>query len=173
MPSSSEISTPPPRVPFGGLGEEATDETLGAFVRGSLLDGKEGRYRLHDLARAFAASQLLEEEKALGRLRHAEHFCGVLERANIFCSQFNEHMLAGLALFDRERPQIVAGQAWAAKCLQDKKEASRLASRYPNAGFRLLQLRLSPRESINWLKSALAEARRVENRRAEDRRSAR
>jgi len=149
------------------LGEDETDEALGAFVRGSLLDGKDGRYKLHDLARAFAASRLSEDEKALGRLRHAEHYCGVLSRADELYLQGDERLLAGLALFDRERPQIYAGQAWAADNLQVREEAARLASAYPNAGIYVLLLRLTPREHIAWLEAGLTGARQTKDRLAE------
>ncbi len=147
-----------------GLGEEGSDETLGAFVRGSLLDGKDGRYKLHDLARAFAASRLSEEEKALGRLRHAEFYCAALVRAQELYFQGNEHILAGLALFDRERPQIAAGQAWAAENFQGKGEAARLVSQYPGAGVYILLLRLTPSEHIAWLEAGLAGARQTKDR---------
>ncbi|MEP7009228.1 MAG: tetratricopeptide repeat protein [Acidobacteriota bacterium] len=149
------------------LGEDETDETLGAFVRGSLLEGKDGRYKLHDLAQGFAASRLAEEEKAQGELRHAEHYCGVLNEANRHYEQGNEHILVGLALFDRERHQITAGQAWAANNLQTKEEAARLASWYPNAGFHFLLMRLLPGEYIEWLEMGQQGARRAEDRKLE------
>ncbi|MEP7012464.1 MAG: tetratricopeptide repeat protein, partial [Acidobacteriota bacterium] len=147
-----------------GLGEEETDEMLGAFVRGSLLEGKDGRYKLHDLARAFAASQRAEEEKAQVELRHAEHYCGVLGEAKELYKQGNEHILEGLALFDRERHQIAAGQTWAAEKLQEREEAARLASEYPNAGVYVLELRLPPRQQIAWLEAGREGAQRTKNR---------
>ena len=150
-----------------GLGEEETDETLGAFVRRSLLDGKDGRYKVHDLARAFAASRLSEDEKTLGQLRHAEHYCGVLEQATSLYEDGKENLLPGLALFDRERPQIAAGQAWAAEKLQVRKEAARLANEYPNAGIYVLRLRLNPREQIAWLEAGLAGAQQAKDRKME------
>jgi len=151
------------------LGEEETDETLGAFVRGSLLEGKEGRYKLHDLARAFAASRLTEEEKARGELRHAELYCGMLGEADGLYMQGNEHILTGLALFDRERHQIAAGQAWAEKNLQVREEAARLASRYLDAGAYVLSLRLSPRQWIAWLEAGREGAQWAKDRAAEGR----
>ncbi len=146
-----------------GLSEEETDETLGAFVRGSLLEGKDGRYKLHDLSRAFAASRRTEEEAQI-ELRHAEHYCGVLGEAQQLYLEGNKHILAGLAQFDRERHQIATGQAWAAKNLQVTEEAARLASDYPDAGAYILLLRLSPREHIVWLEAGREGARRTKNR---------
>jgi tetratricopeptide (TPR) repeat protein len=159
----------PASMAVWGLSEEETDETLGAFVRGSLLEGKDGRYKLHDLARAFAASRLTEEERAQGELRHAEHYSGVLGEADRLYEQGNEHLLAGFALFDRERHQIAAGQAWAKKNLQVREEAARLASKYPNAGAYVLSLRLTPRQLIGWLESGREGARRGKDRAAEGR----
>ena len=154
----------PAAAAIWALGEEDTDNTLGALVRGSLLEGKDGRYKLHDLARAFAASRLTEDERWQAELRHAEHYRGVLSRATDLYEKGNEHILAGLALFDRERHQIVAGQAWAAANLQTKEEAARLASGYPNAGIYVLHLRLSPREHIVWLEAGREGARRTKDR---------
>ena len=154
----------PAAVAVWGLGEEETDSTLGTFVRGSLLEGKDGRYKLHDLARAFAASRLTEEEKSQIELRHAEHYCEVLREAKELYKRGNEHILAGLALFDRERHQIMAGQAWAAENLQATEEAARLASGYPNAGVYVLHLRLSPREHIVWLEAGREGAQRTKDR---------
>ena len=147
-----------------GLGEDETDDTLGGFVRGSLLEGKDGRYKLHDLARVFAASRLTEEEREQGELRHAEHYCGVLARADDLYLDGKEHNLAGLALFDRERHQIAAGQAWAAGKLQVREEAARLASRYPDAGAYVLSLRLSLRQRIAWLEAGREGARQATDR---------
>ncbi len=147
-----------------GLGEEETDETIGAFVRGSLLEGKDGRYKLHDLARAFAASRRTEEEKSQAELRHAEHYRGVLARADDLYLAGSEHIVEGLALFDRGRHQIAAGQAWAAKNLQVTEEAARLASSYPDAGIYILRLRLSPREHLVWLEAGREGAQRTKNR---------
>ena len=152
-----------------GLGEEETDESLGAFVRGSLLEGKDGRYKLHDLARAFAASRLGEEEKERVELRHAEYYCGVLAEANRLYKLGNEHIFAGLALFDRERHQIAAGQEWAAEKLAATEEAARLASEYPNAGVYVLNLRLSPKQWIAWLEAGREGARRANDRKMEGR----
>ncbi|HXU28971.1 MAG TPA: tetratricopeptide repeat protein [Thermoanaerobaculia bacterium] len=152
-----------------GLDEDETDETLGAFVRGSLLEGKSGRYKLHDLARAFVASRLTEEQRAQGELRHAEHYCGVLEEADRLYQQGNEHILAGLALFDRERHQIAAGQAWAAEKFHEWEEAARLASEYPEVGWYVLDLRLTPRQWIAWLEAGREGARQTSDRAAEGR----
>ncbi|HEV7669095.1 MAG TPA: tetratricopeptide repeat protein [Thermoanaerobaculia bacterium] len=152
-----------------GLGEDETDETLGAFVRGSLIEGTDGRYKLHDLSRAFAASRLAEEEKTRGEVRHAEHYCGVLREADRLYEKGNEHVLAGLALFDRERHQIAAGQAWATEQLQLREEAARLASDYQTAGVQVLGLRQPPRQLINWLEAGREGARRTQDREAEGR----
>ena len=150
-----------------GLGEEETERTLGAFVHGSLLEGRDERYKLHDLARAFAASRRTEEEKATGELRHAEHYCGVLDEADRLCTQGLDYEPAGLALFDREWHQIVAGQAWAAENLHKEEEAARLASEYPAAGVYVLDFRLPRRQRVAWLEAGRAGAQRAGDRETE------
>ncbi len=151
------------------LGEDETDDALGSLVRRSLLEGKDGRYRLHDLAQAFAVSRLTGEEKEQVELRHAEHYRGVLEEANHLYKNGNEHIVAGLALFDREWHQIAAGQAWAADKLQEREEAARLVSGYPHAGGYVLGLRLPPLQRIAWLEAGREGARRATDRAAEGR----
>lgn len=152
-----------------GLGDDETDETLGTFVRGSLLEGKEGRYKLHDLARAFAASRLICEETAEAEQHHAEHYCGILRETDRLYQLGNDHLMAGLALFDRERHQITAGQAWAAKELKVSENAARLASEYQTAGVSVLGLRQPPRELIAWIEAGREGARRIQDRATEGR----
>jgi tetratricopeptide (TPR) repeat protein len=151
------------------LDEEETEETLGVFIRGSLLDGAEGRYKLHDLARAFAAAHSTHEERSLAQSRHAEHYCRVLEQAGALYMSGHEHVLAGVALFDQERYQIAAGQAWAIVNLHDAGQAARLASEYPHAAPFVLSLRLSPRQRIRWLEDGVAGARLTGDRMQETR----
>jgi tetratricopeptide (TPR) repeat protein len=100
-------------------------------------------------------------------LRHAQHFGQVLGHANDLYQKGGDSLLAGLALFDRERVNIVAGQAWAAARIEASQDAAALAARYADAGVYVLNLRLHPREWIAWGEAALKGSRAIGDRRGE------
>ncbi|HYG63413.1 MAG TPA: tetratricopeptide repeat protein [Thermoanaerobaculia bacterium] len=148
---------------------EPADDMLGALLKSSLVDGEDGRYRLHDLARVFAASRLEEAERAEARRRHAEHYAWVLAAANFLYLKGGDSVLVGLRLYDLEWGNIQAGFAWAAEGAKADEAAARLCSRYLDAGADCLDLRQPKRERIQWLESALAAARQLGDRSAEGR----
>ena len=144
---------------------------LGTLFRYSLVEfgQQEGRYRLHDLTRLFAAARLDDPAHGGERLpaegRHAAHFRRLLAAADELYLKGNENIAAGVALFDRERANIEAGQAWSAAHAETSDAAARLANDYPNAGVYVLDLRLHPRQRIEWLLAAVAASRRLKDRR--------
>jgi tetratricopeptide (TPR) repeat protein len=144
---------------------------LGELVRSSLVawEKTEERYRLHDLARAFAGEQITTAEKGEGQRRHAEHFLAVLRSADSFYEQGGQESRLGLKLFDREWSNIRAGQAWAAAQFQNGREVAELCSSYPDGEAYCLVLRQHPRERVQWIETGLAAARHSENRAAESR----
>ncbi|MSP13384.1 MAG: tetratricopeptide repeat protein [Chloroflexi bacterium] len=144
-------------------GDEAQD-TLGDLLGYSLVDGQAGRYRLHDLARLYAAARLAPAAEAPARLRHAAHYETVARATSDLYLQGGASLLQGLALFDREWPNIQAGQAWAAAHTAADPAAAALCNTYPDAGLYCLFLRQHPRQQIAWLEAALAAARQLRNR---------
>ena len=151
-----------PRPPsLQGKGETLP---LSASERGS--GGEVGRYRLHDLARDFAGSRQSEAERAIGQRRHAAHYLSVLLAARELYKQGGERLRSGPALFDLERINIQAGQAWAEANTRSDEAAAQLCSDYSDWPY-LLELRLHPRERIRWLAAALAAARGLKLRGAE------
>jgi len=125
------------------------------------------RYSLHDLARDYAAAKLSEGERAEAEHRHAIYYCQVLSQTNSRYLEGGDGVLQGLALFDRERENIRAGQAWAAAHAGHNEVATRLGIAYPGLGESCLALRLHPREWIAWLEPALTAARKLGDRRGE------
>ena len=73
----------------------------------------------------------------------------------------------GLALFDRERANIEAAQAWAAARLGRSREAARLCADIPYFGVHVLSLRLSSRALVDWFKAAVEGCQIVGDRRGE------
>ncbi|HEX6903779.1 MAG TPA: tetratricopeptide repeat protein [Thermoanaerobaculia bacterium] len=148
------------------LDEDSTQRVADDLVRYSLVewDSNDERYRLHDLAREFAVGLLEETEREATRLRHAKHYLRVLERANDLYLRGGQEVLNGLRLFDAERGNIQAGQAWATEHSAGSQEAADLCSRYPDLGTFILYTRLNPREQIQWREAALEAARRLGDR---------
>ncbi|HEY0553913.1 MAG TPA: tetratricopeptide repeat protein [Thermoanaerobaculia bacterium] len=139
---------------------------LEELVRSSLIEweNKDERYRLHDLAHAFAEEQITIAEEGEGQRRHAEHFLETLLLADSLFEKGGEESLVGLALFDREWSNIRAGQAWSVVQFHEGKEAADLCSSYPDAGAYCLILRHHPKERIQWLEVGLAAARHLKDR---------
>jgi tetratricopeptide (TPR) repeat protein len=154
------------------IDEQAANDWLGDLEAASLIeyDTIQRRYRLHDLASEFAASKLTPDERDNASLHHARHFVGVLSGADKLYMNGRENVLKGLTLFDLERTNINAGQAWAAAHLETGDKAAQLCSDYPDAGAYCLEFCQHPRnERIPWLEAALAAAQKLRKRDAEGR----
>ena len=129
----------------------------------------EGRYHLHDLVRIYASSQLEKDGEAtlsMAHQRHASYYLAVLRKANELLLEGRESLISGLKLFDLERLNIQAGQAWAKSQSAANSEGSEICSNFAWQGS-ILNLRLHPQENIRWIEAALACARQLENQEAE------
>jgi tetratricopeptide (TPR) repeat protein len=146
------------------LEPEPADTALGELIRRSLVDGDEGRYRLHDLARVFADSRCSEEERTGAQRRHAEHYRGVLAQAQALYLKGGLALLSGLGLVDLEWANIRAGQAWAVDHAAGDQASAEAAFRYSHTGINYLVLRLRPTELIGWFETALQAARHLGRR---------
>jgi tetratricopeptide (TPR) repeat protein len=144
--------------------DAAIDRLASLETKGFLDAIAVDRYRLHDLMRDLARQGRPEERTGAVALRHAQHFGQVLGHANDLYQKGGDSLLAGRALFDRERVNIVAGQAWAAARIEASQDAAALAARYADAGVYVLSLRLHPRERIAWGKAALKGSRAIGDR---------
>jgi tetratricopeptide (TPR) repeat protein len=147
---------------------DAALDALGALRDYSLLnyDKTERRWRLHDLARHYAAGRLSAAERQQYSQRHAAHYCDVLGQADELYLQGGAAVAQGLSLFDQERENVLAGQAWVAAQGngQETEAATHLCMEYPYVGAYVLQLRLHPREQIRWLETQCAAARSLGRR---------
>ena len=149
--------------------KNSAEDTLGVLTQYSMLEWNEKtrRYRLHDLMRDFARQKLADEERYEASLRHAQHYLKVLGNADGLYLKGGDSLMAGLALFDLERGNVEAGQAWVKENAAHDNAATGMCSDYPLAGPYCLFLRHHPRELIRWLEAGLAAARRLGDRRVE------
>ena len=150
---------------------DSARDDLDTLVERSLLqfDKDEGRFRLHDLFRDLAREELSAEQAEEAAARHARHYATVAARAGGTYEKGGQNVLAGLRLFDAERAQIEAGQAWAAARRSQRDDAARLSYNYALRATYVLELRLSARGWISWLQAAAEGARRTGDRRGEGR----
>jgi len=159
----------PAAVAVWEIETDAAQVTLSRLLQYSMLEWNDSarRYRLHDLMRDSARQRLTPTESNAAALRHAAHYLAVLRSADDLYKKGGDSMMRGLALFDLERGNIQAGQAWAAANATTEPGAARLCSGYPDWGTNVLLLRQHPREQIRWREPALAAARQLKDRAAE------
>ncbi len=161
---------------------DAAKEVLGAkLYTVSLVEWRDRRYRLHDLARDFAARQPEERQPFLARLfsrkgeryvaslRLAGHYVQVLGEANRLYEEGGCNLMEGLVLFDTEWQNIRAGQAWAAEHGDRDREAAELCISYPDAGVHCLSVRLHRDDLPLWFKAARSAAASLGDRGSENR----
>ncbi len=96
-------------------------------------------------------------------LRHAKHYEALLRTTDELYQKGGNNILTAVNLFDLEWPNIQTGQAWVAAHIEEDASAQ-LCNTYPSAGIYLLDLRLSPRQRIPWIETALTTARRLQDR---------
>lgn len=144
-----------------GLDAGATDARIGQLVRFNLLEwdgaGKAARYRLHDLVRLFVDARLSNEQRLSASLRHALHYAERLFSASHDLDGAREPA-AVLASIDQEWPHVRAAFAFCRAHADHLEGAAELCSRMPDTA-NVLRLRLHPRERIEWLEAAIAQAR--------------
>jgi tetratricopeptide (TPR) repeat protein len=145
---------------------------LSELARWSLVDYRPlsedyGRYRVHDLVRIFALARQTNESKAIIAERHSSYYKDLLAAADDLYQQGDAGIQAGLALFDREEANIMAGHTWSCKSLEASSQAANICMGYPDAGAYEIGLRLHPTQRISWLEEALKAARKLRNREME------
>jgi tetratricopeptide (TPR) repeat protein len=152
-----------------GMSVEDTKDQLAELISYSLIVWNETtrRYHLHDLMRIFADSRCNEGEHLKAKKIHSTYFSELLEKAEVGFEKGGIEMIGSLALFDSERENIEAGQAWAASHIEKEDAATRLYLSYFGNVVNLLLLRLHPHKLISWLETGLLVARILEAKEAE------
>jgi tetratricopeptide (TPR) repeat protein len=125
------------------------------------------RLRFHDLARVYANSKLSDVERFEANKLHAGHFVLILWKAReIRDTNTKTCFLDSLQLIDQEWTNIVTGQSWAAANFNKNAEIAGFCSDFTGA-YADIDLRLSRREHIEWLNSALNACRKIGDRQGE------
>ena len=147
------------------LDEPAAGVILARLVKLSLLqwDDQAKRFKLHDLVRLVADKPLDNKSRQSLQRRHAEHYCAVAVAADALFLKHGDNTFNGLALFDREWPNIQTGFDWAAKNSPNDEQAARLCNKYPDAGVYCLHMRQTLPDRIVWLQAAANAANRLKN----------
>ena len=92
-------------------------------------------------------------------LRHAQHYCSLLQSANALHLKCGDQITEGLSIFDREWANILAAYDWVGNFTQKDLVEASLCCAINDAGSHLLDLRQHPHERIRWLNTALTAAR--------------
>ena len=145
------------------------ENLLGLLLRYSLVDFNEtsSRYELHDLLAEYARSQMGNEEEQEARIKYASHYMEAMKKANSLYEQGNEYILFGLRLFDSEWEHILSAHAWITQNLDASEAVLNLAMLYPDASVYCLDLRLTPKQKVDWLNVAVIASRRLGRKDAE------
>jgi tetratricopeptide (TPR) repeat protein len=142
--------------------EDSAREAMQSLVNASLveLNKSNGRFRLHDLVRAFCLGKLPVDILDAAHLAHIRHYTKIGAKAGK--AYVKGDAVAGLALFDRERVQIEAAYSWLDG--REDEVAARQMLALVNSVADIDSLRFHPRQSISWLISQLRAARRLQDR---------
>lgn len=155
---------------------ETAERTLEELESYSLIeffqpdDGAETRLRmrLHDLARAFTAVKLSEDERFQAQFQFAKHYASLLKAAeDMQTARQENYFLNVLKLIDAEWDNIRTGHKWSAEFFEKNDDIANLCINYSICARHFIILRVHPREDINWLKTGLQAARKLDNRQAE------
>jgi tetratricopeptide (TPR) repeat protein len=146
------------------LDEDPALDFAGKVERMSLLeyDPQTDRYHLHGLLRDFGAARLSKDEDIQAHLRHGEFFMRVVGESQNLYIEGGQNVVKGLKQFDSERVNIEAAQSWAAQNIESG--AAELSMLLPGAGTEIFDLRITARQRIGWLESALSAARFLKNK---------
>lgn len=138
--------------------------TLRALTdRGLIEPAGDGRFQIHSLLTAFAASLIEEDpqlpkpkEVQLRRLRHYETKIFVLNEAY---NQGGDEQSHALEAFDRDYESIRAAHSWALAHMYEDEEAARIVTAYASGGPNIFIIRTPPRELIRWIEKGIEAAR--------------
>ena len=117
------------------------------------------RYIFHDAVHAYASHRLSAQERYAAENNHAAYYLLIARAAD---GLYRQHRLQeGLELFDRERPNIEAGQRWSADHRADEDTfPATICAEYP-LFWECAHLRLRSREMLAWLTAGEEAATRL------------
>jgi len=145
--------------------EEEPGDWLDSLVHFNLLehDPDNHRFDWHDLLHEFAATKLDNDRAETARTAHARHYADVAQLSKELYKHGHDSMMQGLALFDRERPQIEAAFAY----LQTHSDLANTLLDLVDGMAYIGNLRFHPRQRIQWLEVQAQAARHTGDIQAE------
>ncbi len=127
------------------------------------------RYQVPVPIRHWAVSHLTGDEADQASLRHAHYYLQVLQHSEELFLEGGDSSVAGLDLFDRERPNIEAAWLWAAEHDAGILEIEELCSGFADAAPNIVRLRLHPDVRLARLHRAVDAAERLGDKGASSR----
>jgi tetratricopeptide (TPR) repeat protein len=165
FPTSFDVSA---ACALWNIKEDPARKLLSLSLRYGVLDydATSARYGLHDLLAEFALMKMNEGEEANARISHSVYYSEILGNINQMYLQGAENILLALRLYDVEWINIQAGEQTAALSLEETHGAAEACNRYAWQAA-INELRLKPKDRINWLEAGLQAARVLKDRKAE------
>jgi tetratricopeptide (TPR) repeat protein len=145
--------------------EARAGEALSRLVKVSLLqyDEQLRRFKFHDLVRIFATSQMTDEEHKRYASRHLLYFMRSAQASQKLYEAGNESIVAALAHFEQEWPNIQVGYTRLSSLASVDLSAARLLLEYVFSAVDCMKLRVVPSQRIAWLENALSAARLLQD----------
>ena len=146
------------------LTEEETRAALSALVQRNLAEYERetATYSLHDLLREWALDTTAVAMLEGPRMCHAWHYLRMGNAANDLYEQGGEQMVEGLRRFEAAWPHLAA--AFAGLQGRQDRDAIRWLNEFPNAVADVLDLRVTSRRKISFLKAAVGAAQQLGDR---------
>jgi tetratricopeptide (TPR) repeat protein len=125
------------------------------------------RFNMHDLIRTFAIAKLSNKERSETQFLFAKYYALVLREVEDDWSERPDHYLKLLKRIDTDFVNILTAQKWTAEFQKKSKRIAALCLDYTRYAHQFIELRLHPREDIDWLTSGLKAARKLEKSKLE------
>ena len=119
------------------------------------------RWRLHDLARLFAAKKRSSAESDRAGRKHATYYIALLEVSQSMYFEGDSIQQEGLAMFYIELENIQAGQSWAEKNADTDIFTLTLCNSYPVKGYELLPIIMPASKRILWIQAGIRAAEKL------------
>jgi len=150
--------------------EAKTTKTLSLLRRYSLLDYDETseRYSLHDLLTVYALLKMDHGEEQDAYFQHADVYLETMRAINSLYIKGGENSQIGLRWFDLAWDNIRSAHIWITNRTDQSSQLAELVMYYPDAAAFCLNLRLTPRERILWLKTALNASQKLKRKDMEE-----
>jgi tetratricopeptide (TPR) repeat protein len=152
-------------IALWGREADEVNDNIGHLLRYSLIgyDTEARRYYLHDLIWRYTVAHCDESQQGASRTTMSLYYLAVAKTAEHLYKQGSDEMNMGLALFDRELPNIDQGFSHSATNMYRSREAAKTCIDYVVGTPLCRDLRQGPAYQLVWLSAAKEAAIHLED----------